>query len=270
MPTASHQDFLVALKECTPEECRKPIVFRWKDISQQKKTTLAAKNLHDLELRTQHTRAAKQTYLGDFNGDGKQDILRLEAGLHEGHSKIFLSIGDGYFQSHPVPINKTIQSRDLGQYLVSDFDGDGLADVYQYRSQDIYDSIFLTRLSDAGGLAFEVADGLAKSHTSHSPNITRCNDIVCLKFDDFNADGRTDIYRLGTTTSREEDAIFFADDNMSFHKTRGIGFKVSSNYQQAARDVQSVHTGDFNGDKRVDILLLQSYQSQVFSSLYRW
>jgi len=75
--------------------------------------------------------AGYQPYLGDFNGDGKMDILWDQYdpyGRSTGQRILWLSAGDGTFYVYPNPggLNGT-----LAGYIavVADFNGDGIADV---------------------------------------------------------------------------------------------------------------------------------------------
>jgi hypothetical protein len=67
-------------------------------------------------------------YVGDFNGDGKDDFIRQEKGSWDDNSSntanVFLSNGNGSFAKHNLPENFNLKG-DLTRLQVGDFDGDG-------------------------------------------------------------------------------------------------------------------------------------------------
>lgn len=72
-------------------------------------------------------------YVGDFNGDSKDDFIRQEKADYAGDSKrthhLFLSNGDGTFNQSPLPEDSYALSADKGaNILIGDFNGDNVKD----------------------------------------------------------------------------------------------------------------------------------------------
>jgi RHS repeat-associated protein len=120
--------------------------------------------------------------LGDFNGDGKTDLL----GTDNTNIFLFTSTGKGFTRRDnviPYSLNP-----DIG-----DFNGDGLSDIYTSTNQRIYNPntnqweySMGQKLFFSSGNEF-VNKGFTSTFTS---NLT-------VTFADFNGDGKTDVYSHG-------------------------------------------------------------------------
>ena len=69
-------------------------------------------------------------YIGDFNGDGKDDILEVYKVSQESRLKVHYSTGGGNFISETNTYSKSIINRDY--FTIIDINGDNHADVFYY------------------------------------------------------------------------------------------------------------------------------------------
>jgi hypothetical protein len=159
--------------------------------------------------------------VGDFNGDGRDDILWYGPGPI--FDQLMLSAPGRTFTRHSIQING------LYEPLVGDFNGDHHTDILWYGPGALPDVLWLGR-----------GDGTFASHS-----IT-VNGVYQPIVADFNHDGRDDIlwYAPGT-----------APDYVAYGTTSGV-FSVHPVTINGSYDF--VTGGDFNGDGRTDLLFWSS------------
>jgi RHS repeat-associated protein len=199
-------------------------------------------------------------YSGDFNGDGKSDLLYVAKAANRA-SGVLLSDG-----SSPTVAGQSWVSNYLGipwaanayGVVVADFNGDGKADLF-LQSSTAGDSYVL--LTDANGQISAISQtipngamGLAWSSGQHT-----------ILVGDFNGDGRADLF-LQSNYAGGVNAVVAADANGQFSSAAPLqlwsdgylGFNWSS-------PSAVVNAGDFNGDGRAD-LLVQAYPYYIGNS----
>jgi len=165
-------------------------------------------------------------YIGDFDGDGKSDILRQEKG-NGVNNHVLLSEGDGTFTSSPL--NFHLQ----GNLYIGDFNGDGKSDILRQKN-----------IATADLLLSQATANLDESFALDS-------DETNLYIGDFNGDGKSDILRQenGRWEENEEAAhvLLSQDDGQFRHRSLDESFALDG-------DETNLYIGDFNGDGRSDIL----------------
>lgn len=192
-------------------------------------------------------------FVGDFNGDGKDDILKQEKGglLTKNIVNVYLmfSDGSGNFTSYILP-EKFQLSGDSTNLYIGDFNGDGIDDIFRQAKG------MLVPQSGSASWASWVLFGTSGPdffRTSILPLELELNgDKTNLYVGDFNGDGCDDILRQekgsfaadGTNTAN----ILLSQPDESFAKI------VLLEEYNLSGDLTTLHIGDFNGDGQDDIL----------------
>lgn len=178
------------------------------------------------------------TVVGDFNGDGRQDLAVASesyfGGETHGYLSVLLGSADGGFTAasgSPVSLGGS-----NGFLTVGDFNGDGVPDLVlsDRASSDVV--VLLGR----GDGTFMPPPGL-QTALGQSPDFSAA-------VGDFNGDGKPD---LAVPTQGNMVAILLGRGDGTF--TQAPGSPVSLGIPSFAQGCCSVATGDFNGDGRLDL-----------------
>ena len=197
-------------------------------------------------------------YLGDFNGDGRTDILwdneQQSPARSTGTRVMWTSTGNGTFATDG---NVAGQNGQLVNYapVLGDFNRDGRSDIwwYQVNGDGSTGTQTVRWLSSSGG-GFAIAAG---------PNIPVPGSSRLALVSDANGDGRTDIVwtriagipNYGSTTW-----LVLPDGSTSSSVSNGGDFSFNTSKQYEGMD--------FNGDGVTDIVLATSTLGRGISGLY--
>lgn len=182
-----------------------------------------------------------QLAISDFNGDGNSDIL-LGSG---GSLSILLGNGDGTMQG------AAITSQALGTVyaaITADVNGDGIPDLVE--------SVYVPSYGNQGGILVFLGTGNGQyaAPTLYTAGFATALALVA---GDFNNDGKVDIAAVGEGLDGS-----FAQGEVSLLLGNGDGtFQSPVSYGTGGQYSLSLVTGDFNGDGKLDIAVVNQSSS---------
>src|SRR5207249_3003005 len=177
---------------------------------------------------------------GDFNHDGRSDLAVSSQLFYLPEDiALILGNGDGTF-AQPVNINVGQTAYD---FVIEDFNGDGQADLALVANSDSV-SILLGQGNETFGnrVVFPLATGSGPALVA-----------------DFNADGKPDIAVAESGSPTGEVSVMLGKGDGTFQNALNSPLASSAAY--------STVSGDFNGDRKLDIAAITSDTSS-FSSFY--
>ena len=190
-------------------------------------------------------------YPGDFDGDGKTDLLYVSKDPAKA-SGIARSDASGapntQWQSWPSGFLGIPWHSNQYAVLVADFNGDGKADIFLQRNSPGDHFLLLT---DANGKIVGISQTVANS----AMGLTWSADQHKIIAGDFNGDAKADLF-LQATNVAGTNAVVYANSNGQFIGGPQQTWTDSSwgAFKWSAKD-SNIFAGDFNGDGRSDLLI---------------
>ncbi|MEM8640778.1 MAG: FG-GAP-like repeat-containing protein [Cyanobacteria bacterium P01_G01_bin.54] len=191
-------------------------------------------------------------YMGDFNGDGKTDILRQEKGHWDNDkyrtTEILFSNGNGSFRKSTLSESLDLKSDDGVNIHIGDFNGDGKTDILRQEKGGWDNDKYRT----AEILFSQGSGSFNKVTLSESFHLSADNGTI-LHMGDFNGDGKTDFLRQ---EQGNWDNDYINTANVFLSKGNGDFQKVNlpEEFRLNADNGANLHMGDFNGDGKTDFL----------------
>jgi hypothetical protein len=184
--------------------------------------------------------------VGDFNGDGKTDLVQCQGGGFDGDwfdISVVLGSGNGAFQAP----THYYAGRDPASVAVGDFNGDGKLDLA------VADEVWgVSVLLGNGDGTFGVATNF--SVAKWTPGFIATGD--------FNGDGKLDLV-AACYSWYDSGAETYTNGSILVLLGNGDGtFQVPVSYN-AGMTPRSVAVGDFNGDGRLDLAVANSGSTNV-------
>jgi hypothetical protein len=175
--------------------------------------------------------------VGDFNGDGKLDIVTANYGSST--VSVLLGNGDGTFQA----------ARDFatdlqpGPLAVGDFNGDGKLDL-------VVTSFF------SGTVSVFLGNGDGTFQPARSTVLPGGQNPYSVAVGDFNGDGKLDLAVSGATPVPDPYCWYCPPSQSYLNVLLGNGDGTFTTASTTAVDhIYSVALGDFNGDKKLDVVM---------------
>jgi hypothetical protein len=169
--------------------------------------------------------------LGDFNGDGKLDIV-VVSDAYLPPAAILRGNGDGSFQT-PVPLNQSIPNGLYSTVSSADFNGDGKLDLL----------LLAPNFGTGATMAVLLGNG---DGTFQTPVTYSVPTAPYLSIADFNSDGKPDIAIAGPNGSANQICVLINNGDGTFKSP--VDYNVSG-------VVQALKTVDLNGDHKLDLVV---------------
>ncbi|MEM9340820.1 MAG: FG-GAP-like repeat-containing protein, partial [Bacteroidota bacterium] len=159
--------------------------------------------------------------VGDFDGDGKDDLITSDgSNWYIAYSKSLHRWDKANASSYPIT-----------QALIGDFDGDGKSDL----------------LTQLGGSGWHISKGATNPWTKISGS---GSEVSTLAVGDFNGDGIDDIMRQWNNLNGQGKGWYVALANLQEPLSHNNWNKVTS----SGFEMKDVRVGDYNGDGIDDVL----------------
>jgi len=266
---------LLGIEKCSNADCLPMVDFSWRYASQKEtnfnfqKTLPGALEVNNSYLNTSYN----NIHTGDFNGDGKIDMLHLHPSADRKHSWVALSNGDGTFdfqRSLPGASTSTRSylNTSYNNIHTGDFDGDGLTDMLHLHpsSNKIYSWVALSN----GDGSFDFKNGTLDLQKGLPGASTATNSFLNTAYrniqtGDFNGDGLTDMLHLHPSSNKIYSWVALSNGDGTFDfQQRLPGASVATESFLNTAD-QTIQMGDFNGDGLTDMLHLHPSSNKIYS-----
>jgi hypothetical protein len=192
--------------------------------------------------------------VGDFNGDGKADLVVVNQGSNT--VGVLLGNGDGSFKPRT---DYAVGTTPVG-VAVGDFNGDGKEDL-----------IVVNKGAGSLSLLLGNGDGTFLPRTDIALPLTP----VAVTVGDFNGDAKADLAVATHNTTQDEVTILLGNGSGAFQPpvstvTDTVPFLGGVNLGLAGGGPSSILSGDFNGDGHTDLVVVNNKDALVATAIARF
>jgi hypothetical protein len=178
---------------------------------------------------------AQKWMTGDFDGDGRDDLVNVYD--NDGKARVWVHRSTGSGFAYQTSLQTMAGFWDAQKWMTGDFDGDGRDDLVNVYDKDGKARVWVHR-STGSGFAYQTSLQTMAGFWDEQRWMTG----------DFNGDGRDDlvnVYEDGNDRARAW-----------VHRSTGSGFEYQTSLRslQGFWDAQKWLAGDATGDGRVDLV----------------
>lgn len=220
--------------------------------------------------------------MGDFNGDGKTDMLKLYPDSNPDKSWVGLSDGDGTFTfSNSLPgastaTNSYIQHGTAGydsatgaltdnkpgdRIITGDWNGDGLTDMLHLHPEPVPQYSWVALSNGDGTFTFSQSLPGASAATNSYLDTTNQN----IQTGDWNGDGLTDMLHLHPSSDPNDSWVALSDGDGTFTFSKSLPGASTATKSYLTSGDKSIKLGDWNGDGLTDMLHLHPNSPATYS-----
>jgi RHS repeat-associated protein len=236
-----------------PWQVFSPTVFTWQQNAAANMTLSTSAQVPALAQMGFSKSPPSFTIQGDFDGDGRMDIMQLD---DHGGSSFWIALGkaDGTFDFKQSIADFTATEavfQESGNLRTGDFNGDGKTDLLYISQTASNNWLALSR----GDKTFEVRKGVQLGALQNVGIKVGYTQILTL---DVNGDGKTDVVVITPSdSSNAPNRVFLANATSGFTEVAdpGAAFKTAKVSDNSSR-YSWILPGDYNGDGLPDILHL--------------
>ena len=241
-----------------------PTTIEWGDYTTQYDSTLDIINNNIKDA----------CYVGDFNGDGIDDIVTFPY-INQNTTGTWMCLygnGDGTFTYTGVNGNNKISGNYIRNVIPCDLNGDGLCDMLtlstnEYSSNN--NGVYNYQVHLHAYFANSEGNGFTLKYIGNY--VTSINIFDCVQVGDYLGNGTTDIMILsGRSNSGGTNGTYITLGTYDFVNDC---FTIILDEKHVSSKCDIVTQGDFNGDGRTDIMLTDEYNSTIYTLIkngYNW